>query len=228
MVVDVATRRANKAALANLAVIMAMPMLLAIVGWSLTGRMRNGGVTVYSNGDPGIGDAMPRGCSPPCFARRSPRSSRGAPMSTPYGRLTDGTGGWQGVAEAAGIGFGFMLLTLLPNFLIYLLLTVPPPVTVYAGIGAVFLYSSIAGLIGALLGLVLRLTALVALRLRRLAIGDTLTLSLDGTSQCHYAYRTRSDHADRAAALASPPLQPETSLILAALGDGPSHGYESV
>jgi len=79
-------------------------------------------------------------------------------------RLTDGTGGWQGVAEAAGIGFGIVLLTLLPNFLIYLL-TAPSPVTVYAGIGAVFLYSSIAGLIGALLGLVLRLTALVALRL---------------------------------------------------------------
>jgi len=58
-----------------------------------------------------------------------------------------------------------VLLTLVPNFLIYLLLTAPPPVTVCAGVGAVFLYSSIAGLIGALLGLVLRLTALVALRL---------------------------------------------------------------
>ena len=165
MAVDVATRRANKAALTNLAVIMAMPMLLAIVGWSLTGRMRNGGVTVYSNGDPGIGDAIATGLLAAVFCTPVAAFVAWRTHVHALRRLTDGTSGWQGVAEAAGIGFGFMLLTLLPNFLIYLLLTVPPPVTVYAGIGAVFLYSSIAGLIGALLGLVLRLTALVALRL---------------------------------------------------------------
>jgi len=164
MVVDVATRRANKAALANLAVIMAMPMLLAIVGWSLTGRIQNSSVRVYSNGDPGIGDAIATGLIAAVFCTPVAAFVAWRTHVHALRRLTDGTGGWQGVAEAAGIGFGIVLLTLLPNFLIYLL-TAPSPVTVYAGIGAVFLYSSIAGLIGALLGLVLRLTALVALRL---------------------------------------------------------------
>lgn len=150
-------RLANRVALANGAVFLLIPFLLVMSLQLASTGMQNGSVTVHAGGDPGLGDYFLRALAALVFCTPVAAVVVWRTQAHALARVDDNASGWWGVGEAAAIGFSVAMTVLLPGILLRPL-EAPPYVISYGGAAA---------LIGALLGLLLRTTALLWFRILR-------------------------------------------------------------
>jgi hypothetical protein len=151
-------RPARVAAIVNGLVVLLLPFaLMALAQWAASSQLRNGAtVTARVSSDFQYASRILVGIG------------KVVVWSTPFAlvagwrtwvhsrhRLEGRGSGWQGVAEGSALGFCTALLVLLPG-IVTRPLDAPPYVAAYGGMAAV---------LGLLVGIVLRFTALVALRI---------------------------------------------------------------
>ena len=150
-------RPARLAAIVNGLIVLLMPWaLVGLVEWAASGQLRNGtSVTARVSSDFEyitrilVTVGMVVAWTMPLALMAGWRTWVHAKR-----RLEGRGSGWRGVIEGGGLGFCVALLMLLPGILTHPL-QAPPYVAAYGGIAAVF---------GLVVGIVLRFTALIALR----------------------------------------------------------------